>query len=73
MVSSWSTHEKLECIYYMENNKAFMLTNGGKVSFLLPPTILAKGSQVHKELFFLVLKGMLHCHYCWVKNCMTWC
>jgi hypothetical protein len=52
MVSSWSTHEKLECIYYMENNKAFTLTNGGKVSFLLPPTILAKGSQVHKELFF---------------------
>ena len=25
MVSSWSTHEKLACPYYMKNNKAFML------------------------------------------------
>jgi hypothetical protein len=33
MVSSWSTHEKLACPYCMENNKAFMLTNGGKASF----------------------------------------
>jgi len=30
MVSSWSTHEKLACLYCMENNKAFMLTNEGK-------------------------------------------
>jgi len=33
MLSSWSTHEKLACPYCMENNKAFMLTNGGKASF----------------------------------------
>ena len=33
MVSGWSTHEKLTCIYYMENNKAFILTNNGKSSF----------------------------------------
>jgi len=33
MVSGWSTHEKLACPYYMENNKAFTLTNGGKASF----------------------------------------
>jgi hypothetical protein len=33
MVSGWSTHGKLTCPYYMENNKAFMLTNRGKASF----------------------------------------
>jgi hypothetical protein len=33
MLSGWSTHGKLACPYYMENNKAFTLTNGGKASF----------------------------------------
>jgi hypothetical protein len=33
MVSGWSTYGKLACPYCMENNKAFMLTNEGKVSF----------------------------------------
>jgi len=33
MVSGWSTHGKLACLYCMENNKAFTLTNGGKASF----------------------------------------
>jgi hypothetical protein len=33
MVSGWSTHGKLTCPYCIENNKAFMLTNGGKASF----------------------------------------
>jgi hypothetical protein len=33
MVSGLSTHEKLACPYYMENNKAFTLTNGSKASF----------------------------------------
>jgi len=33
MVSGWSTHGKLACLYCMENNKAFMLTNGGKAFF----------------------------------------
>jgi len=43
MVSGWSTYGKLACPYCMENNKAFMLTNGGKASFFdchcrfLPP------------------------------------
>ena len=33
MLSGWSTHGKLACPYCMKNNKAFMLTNGGKASF----------------------------------------
>jgi len=49
MVSGWSTHGKLVCSYFMENNKAFMLTNGGKTFFLLPLTFLANESQVQKE------------------------
>jgi hypothetical protein len=32
MVSGWSTHKKLTCPSYMENNKAFTLINGGKSS-----------------------------------------
>jgi hypothetical protein len=47
IVSCWSTHEKLTCSYCMENNKAFTLTNEGKTSFfLLPSVLLANGSQV---------------------------
>jgi hypothetical protein len=50
MVSGWSTHEKLAYSYYMENNKAFTLTKGGKTSsFLLQQANLANGSQVHNE------------------------
>jgi len=30
MVSSWSTHQKLTCPHYIENNKTFTLTNDGK-------------------------------------------
>jgi hypothetical protein len=30
----------------MENNKAFMLTSGGKMPFLFPPMVFANGSQV---------------------------
>jgi len=33
MVSDWSMHGKLACLYCMENNKAFTLTNRGKASF----------------------------------------
>jgi hypothetical protein len=33
MVSDWSMHGKLACSYCMENNKAFKLTNRGKMSF----------------------------------------
>jgi len=43
MISGWITHGKLTCLYYMENNKAFTLTNGGKV-FLLSPLFLANES-----------------------------
>jgi hypothetical protein len=33
MLSGWSTHGKLACLYCMENNKAFTLENRGKASF----------------------------------------
>jgi hypothetical protein len=33
MVSGWSTHGKLACLYCMENNRSFTLTNGGKAFF----------------------------------------
>jgi len=33
MLFGWSTHGKLAYPYCIENNKAFMLTNGGKTSF----------------------------------------
>jgi len=65
MVSSWSTHGKLACIYCMENNKAFTLTNNGKTSFfLLWLTVLANESQIPKEQ-----KGFL-CWQSW-KGCCT--
>jgi len=41
MVSSWSTHGKLVYPYYMENNKAFTLTNGGKALFFFTVTIVS--------------------------------
>jgi len=49
MGSGWSTHGNLACLYYMENNKAFTLTNGGKAFFLLSSSFLATESQVQKE------------------------
>jgi hypothetical protein len=33
MISNWSTHWKLACLYCMKNNKAFTLKNNGKTSF----------------------------------------
>jgi hypothetical protein len=49
MVYGWSTHGKLACPYYIENNKAFTLTNDDKMSyFLLSPVVLTNGSQVQK-------------------------
>ena len=33
MISSRSTHEKIVCSYYIENNKALTLTNKVKASF----------------------------------------
>jgi hypothetical protein len=35
MVYGWSTYGKLACPYCMENNKAFILENGGKTSFFI--------------------------------------
>ena len=47
MVSGWNTYGKPTCPYWMEINKAFMLTNRGKASFfLLPPVFLANESQI---------------------------
>ena len=73
MVSGWSTHEKLACSYCMENNKAFTLANGGKVSFFychrrfLP---LNHRYRKNRNDFFLVeLKRMLHPRVFLVKNC----
>jgi len=34
MISGRNTHEKLVCPYCKENNKAFMLTNDGKIFFI---------------------------------------
>jgi len=61
MVSGLSTYGKLACLYCMENNKAFTLTNEGKASFfLLSPSFLATESQVQKEH-----KGFL-CWQSWI-------
>ena len=35
IVSGCNTHKKLACPYYIENNKAFTLTNNNKTSFLI--------------------------------------
>jgi len=58
MLSGWSTHEKLECSYCMENNKAFTLINGGKAFFfLLSPSFLPTLYKYH-------LSCTLHYHRC---------
>ena len=45
IVSGCNTHKKLACPYYIENNKAFTLTNNSKTSFfLLSHTVLINGS-----------------------------
>jgi len=41
MVSGWSMHGKITCPYCMENNKAFMITNGGKASFFFTVTVVS--------------------------------
>jgi len=45
MVSGWSTHGKLACPYCMKNNKAFILTNGGKASFFIVTVISCQRFQ----------------------------
>jgi hypothetical protein len=49
MLSGWSMHGKLACPYYMENNKAFTLPNGGKASFFYCHSLFLPQSQVQKE------------------------
>ena len=34
MLSGWSTHGKLSCLYCMEHSKAFRLKHGGEITFL---------------------------------------
>jgi len=51
MVSSWSTHVKLTYPYCMENNKAFMLTSGGKMPFLFPPMVFLTDHKCRKDFF----------------------
>jgi hypothetical protein len=60
MVSSWSTHVKLTYPYYMENNKAFALINGGKISFFYCYTRFLLTSHKYKnnkkDLFIGIVK-----------------
>ena len=56
-------HEKLACLYCMENNKAFTLTNGGKSSFLTITVVFCHqiiGTERTKRISLLAkLKRML--------------
>jgi hypothetical protein len=75
MVFGWSTHGKLACPYYIENNKAFTLTNGGKASFFFTITVVSCQRIVGTERTERIslsaeLKMMLHPHVFLVKNCM---
>ncbi|GLT51754.1 hypothetical protein SLA2020_251410 [Shorea laevis] len=51
MLSGWSTHGRLSCLYCQENSKAFHLPNGRKISFFdchqqfLPPNHLFRRSR----------------------------
>jgi len=74
MVSGWSTHGKPTCPYYMENNKAFMLTNEGKASFfychrrILPPNHRYRKNR--NDFFVGKAEKELHPRVFLVKNCM---
>ena len=75
MVSGWSTHGKLACPYYIENNKAFTLTNRGKASFFychcpfLPPNHRYKKNR--KDFFVgRVETDVAPPRVFLVKNCM---
>ena len=57
IVSSLSMYGKLTCLYYIENNKAFALTNNGKTSFFLIVTRYSCQSV-------MIIRR--------VKNCMMW-
>jgi hypothetical protein len=63
MVFGWSTHEKLACPYYMENNKASTLTNGDKTSLVISISNLyypIKASNKFFHLFTLELSNHIY-------------
>jgi uncharacterized Zn-finger protein len=74
MISGWSTHGKLACPYCMENNKAFILTNGGKASFFIVTIVSCQriiGTERTKMISLLAkLKRMLHPRVFLVMNYM---
>jgi len=74
-VFDWSMHEKQACSYFMENNKAFTLTNNNKTSFF---TITSDSYQrttstekTKRTSLLAGLKEMLHRRFFWVRNCMA--
>jgi hypothetical protein len=74
MVSGWSTHEKLACLYCMENNKAFTLTNRGKAFFFTVTVVSCHritGTERTEMISLLAkLKRILHPCVFLVQNCM---
>jgi hypothetical protein len=50
MVSSWSTHAKLTSSYYIKNNKAFTLTNDGKMFFYCHQRFLLTDHKYRKNI-----------------------
>ena len=74
MVSGWSTHGKLTSPHYMENNKAFMLTNRGKASFFTVTIVsyyrITSIERTERISLLIELKRMLHPRVFLVKNCM---
>jgi len=57
MVLRYSTHGKLFCLYCMENNKAFTLTNDGKTSFCDCHLRFLKSSHRYRKNKKYFLKG----------------
>ena len=74
MLFGWSTHGKLACPYYMENNKAFTLANRGKASFFTVTVaschLITSTKRTEKISLLVELKKMLHPRVFLVKNCM---
>jgi len=76
MVSGWSTHGKLACPYYMENNNAFTLTNEVKLLFFVTVVSCHRitGTERTERISLLAeLKRVLHPHVFLVKNCIMLC
>jgi len=75
MVSGWSTHVKLACPYCMENNKIFTLINDGETFFFIATSSscqqITSTERTRRISLLAELKGMLHCHFFKMRNCMT--